>query len=277
MILATYMPFYRIHEVLEYFTRNVELIKPGRAIVYVDNVFHDRQREVLSKVIPSTIEVRVGNWRSRGGTWFTMLSDFQGEGDVAIMDSDNILDPLFPKAHSLMNYDMYTVLDREGWNRGASNHMLRSRKIGEISLGETSIPVFGYRVYEPGLRRKGTVLFIGPKQVVVYRKLPELSIIRKVEEAFLEVPPELRPFINDEGVLGILAYLSGIRETPWIVMSNHMHHGSEHPPSRTRKAIVASAHIKFAKALRKRFSDKAFRQYERKYMLSLIKDAWYLF
>jgi len=40
MILATYMPFYRIHEVLEYFTRNVELIKPGRAIVYVDNVFH---------------------------------------------------------------------------------------------------------------------------------------------------------------------------------------------------------------------------------------------
>ena len=277
MILATYMPFYRIHEVLEYFTRNVELIKPGRAIVYVDNVFHDRQREVLSKVIPSTIEVRVGNWRSRGGTWFTMLSDFQGEGDVAIMDSDNILDPLFPKAHSLMNYDMYTVLDREGWNRGDPNTMLRSRKIGEISLGETSIPVFGYRVYEPGLRRKGTVLFIGPKQVVVYRKLPELSIIRKVEEAFLEVPPELRPFINDEGVLGILAYLSGIRETPWIVMSNHMHHGSEHPPSRTRKAIVASAHIKFAKALRKRFSDKAFRQYERKYMLSLIKDAWYLF
>ncbi|MFP3044543.1 MAG: hypothetical protein RXR03_02950 [Thermocladium sp.] len=277
MILATYMPFYRIHEVLEYFTRNVELIKPGRAIVYVDNVFHDRQREVLSKVIPSTIEVRVGNWRSRSGTWFTMLSDFQGEGDVAIMDSDNILDPLFPKAHSLMNYDMYTVLDREAWNRGAPNTMLRSRKIGEISLGETSIPVFGYRVYEPGFRRKGTVLFIGPKQVVVYRKLPELSIIRKVEEAFLEVPPELRPFINDEGVLGILAYLSGIRETPWIVMSNHMHHGSEHPPSRTRKAIVASAHIKFAKALRKRFSDKAFRQYERKYMLSLIKDAWYLF
>ncbi|MFP3210849.1 MAG: hypothetical protein RXR16_05040 [Thermocladium sp.] len=277
MILATYMPFYRIHEVLEYFTRNVELIKPGRAIVYVDNVFHDRQREVLSKVIPSTIEVRVGNWRSRSGTWFTMLSDFQGEGDVAIMDSDNILDPLFPKAHSLMNYDMYTVLDREAWNRGAPNTMLRSRKIGEISLGETSIPVFGYRVYEPGFRRKGTVLFIGPKQVVVYRKLPDLSIIRKVEEAFLEVPPELRPFINDEGVLGILAYLSGIRETPWIVMSNHMHHGSEHPPSRTRKAIVASAHIKFAKALRKRFSDKAFRQYERKYMLSLIKDAWYLF
>ena len=277
MILATYMPFYRIHEVLEYFTRNVELIKPGRAIVYVDNVFHDRQREVLSKVIPSTIEVRVGNWRSRGGTWFTMLSDFQGEGDVAIMDSDNILDPLFPKAHSSMNYDMYTVLDREAWNRGAPNTMLRSRKIGEISLGETSIPVFGYRVYEPGFRRKGTVLFIGPKQVVVYRKLPDLSIIRKVEEAFLEVPPELRPFINDEGVLGILAYLSGIRETPWIVMSNHMHHGSEHPPSRTRKAIVASAHIKFAKALRKRFSDKAFRQYERKYMLSLIKDAWYLF
>ena len=30
----------------------------------------------------------------------------------------------------------------------------------------------------------------------------------------MEVPSEFRQFINDEGVLGILAYESGITETP---------------------------------------------------------------
>ncbi|WP_188595628.1 hypothetical protein [Thermocladium modestius] len=277
MILVTYMPFYRIHEVLEYFQKNVEAIKPSSAIVYVDNVFHDRQKEMLRNIIPGNMDVRVGNWRSRSGTWFTMLRDLQGAGDVAIMDSDNVIDPMFSAVHPLMNYDMYTILDREAWGRGAPNTMMRSHKLGELNVNGTTITVFGYRIYEPNLMRKGTVLFIGPKQVVVYRKLPSLDVINKVEEAFLDVPPELRPFINDEGVLGILAYLSGIKVTPWIVLSNHMHHGSEHPASRTRKAIVASAQLKFAKSLQKRFKMKEFTLYRTKYFLSLIKDIWYLY
>ncbi|GGP19247.1 hypothetical protein GCM10007981_02160 [Thermocladium modestius] len=271
------MPFYRIHEVLEYFQKNVEAIKPSSAIVYVDNVFHDRQKEMLRNIIPGNMDVRVGNWRSRSGTWFTMLRDLQGAGDVAIMDSDNVIDPMFSAVHPLMNYDMYTILDREAWGRGAPNTMMRSHKLGELNVNGTTITVFGYRIYEPNLMRKGTVLFIGPKQVVVYRKLPSLDVINKVEEAFLDVPPELRPFINDEGVLGILAYLSGIKVTPWIVLSNHMHHGSEHPASRTRKAIVASAQLKFAKSLQKRFKMKEFTLYRTKYFLSLIKDIWYLY
>ncbi len=118
MILVTYMPFYRIHEVLEYFQKNVEAIKPSSAIVYVDNVFHDRQKEMLRNIIPGNMDVRVGNWRSRSGTWFTMLRDLQGAGDVAIMDSDNVIDPMFSAVHPLMNYDMYTILDREAWGAG---------------------------------------------------------------------------------------------------------------------------------------------------------------
>lgn len=277
MILVTYMPFYRVHEVLDYFQKNVESVKPKSAIVYVDNVFHNKQKELLRNIIPSDIDVRVGNWRSRSGTWFTMLRDLQGAGDVAIIDSDNVIDPMFPAVHPLMNYDMYTILDREAWSRGAPNIMVRSYKLGELTVNDTAITVFGYRIYEPSLARKGTPLFIGPKQVVVYRKLPPLDLIGKVEEAFLDVPPELRPFINDEGVLGILAYLSGIRVTPWIVLSNHMHHGSEHPPSKARKAIVASAQLKFAKSLQKRFKMKEFALYRTKYFLSLIKDIWYLY
>ncbi|MDG6928410.1 MAG: hypothetical protein JRN01_08110 [Nitrososphaerota archaeon] len=277
MILVTYLPFYRVHEVIEYFDKNVQTVKPSKAMVYVDNVFNPKQIEILRSIVPPHIELRTGNWRSRSGTWFTMLKDLQGLGEVAIMDSDNLLDDSFIEANSRMGYDMYTVLDREAWSRGAPNVMARSREAGEIEVKGQKVKVYAYRIYEPSLRRKGTVLFIGPKQVVVYRKLPELTLIEKVEQAFMDVPAEFRGFINDEGVLGILAYLSGIRETPWIVLSTHMHHGSEHPASGRRRAIVASAQLSFAKSLRKRFNDGAFRAFERKYTLSLIKDVIYLF
>ena len=256
MRLVTYLPFYRIHEVKEFFVKNVEIIKPKEALVYVDNVFHPRQVEILKQLIPETITIKTGNWKSRSGTWFTMLKELQGLEDVAFIDSDNLLDSSFLEADAQMNYKMYTVLDRESWSRGAPNIMIRSRKIGKITVKNEDIPVYSYKIYEPNIMKKGTVLFIGPKQVVVYRKLPDPEIIDRVERAFMSVPSEYRPFINDEGILGILAYESGIYETPWIVMSTHMHHGSEHPASSARKAIVASAHLKFAKSLRKEFNKK---------------------
>jgi hypothetical protein len=277
MKLVTYLPFYRVHEVIEYFDKNVREIKPEEAIVYVDNVFHARQIEILKKIVPDSITVKTGNWRSRSGTWFTMLRDLQGSNEVAIMDSDNIIDSSFVEANSQMPYSMYTVLDREAWSRGAPNIMARSRLIGEINVKENKIPVYAYKIYEPNPLRKGTVIFIGPKQVVVYRKLPDPQIIDRVERAFLNVPSEFRQFISDEGVLGIMAYLSGIKEVPWIVFSTHMHHGSVHPASVKIKAIVASAHIKFAKSLRKEFKLRPFTVYELKYMLSLIKNIHNLF
>jgi len=277
MKLVTYLPFYRVHEVIEYFDKNVREIKPEEAIVYVDNVFHARQIEILKKIVPDSITVKTGNWRSRSATWFTMLRDLQGSNEVAIMDSDNIIDSSFVEANSQMPYSMYTVLDREAWSRGAPNIMARSRLIGEINVKENKIPVYAYKIYEPNLLRKGTVIFIGPKQVVVYRKLPDPQIIDRVERAFLNVPSEFRQFISDEGVLGIMAYLSGIKEVPWIVFSTHMHHGSVHPASVKIKAIVASAHIMFAKSLRKEFKLRSFTVYEVKYMLSLIKNIHNLF
>jgi len=240
-------------------------------------VFHARQIEILKKIVPDSITVKTGNWRSRSATWFTMLRDLQGSNEVAIMDSDNIIDSSFVEANSQMPYSMYTVLDREAWSRGAPNIMARSRLIGEINVKENKIPVYAYKIYEPNLLRKGTVIFIGPKQVVVYRKLPDPQIIDRVERAFLNVPSEFRQFISDEGVLGIMAYLSGIKEVPWIVFSTHMHHGSVHPASVKIKAIVASAHIMFAKSLRKEFKLRSFTVYELKYMLSLIKNIHNLF
>ncbi|ADY01917.1 hypothetical protein VMUT_1715 [Vulcanisaeta moutnovskia 768-28] len=68
--LITYLPFYRIYEINEYFVRNIEIVRPKNAIVYVDNVSHDKQKEIISKskIVTSGIEIRVGNWRNRNNT-----------------------------------------------------------------------------------------------------------------------------------------------------------------------------------------------------------------
>lgn len=91
--LVTYLPFYRIHEINEYFMRNVEILKPRDAIVYIDNVYREKQKEIISKVVPNEIEVRVGNWRNRNNTWLSMLRDFQNlGGEVMVVDSDNVVE-----------------------------------------------------------------------------------------------------------------------------------------------------------------------------------------
>jgi hypothetical protein len=42
--LITYLPFYRINEIEEYFMVNVNKIKALRNVVYVDNVFNEYQK-----------------------------------------------------------------------------------------------------------------------------------------------------------------------------------------------------------------------------------------
>lgn len=63
--IVTYLPFHRVHEVLYYFIKNAELICAKNRVVYVDNVFSDRQLDLLKKIVPEDIEVRCGNWRDR--------------------------------------------------------------------------------------------------------------------------------------------------------------------------------------------------------------------
>ena len=55
------------------------------------------------------------------------------------------------------------------------------------------------------LFRGGSIFFIGPKQVVVLMKLPELDILNKVERALDSVDVWLRGFITDEVLLGVIA------------------------------------------------------------------------
>ncbi len=267
MILVTYLPFYRIHEVMEYFDRNVELLRPERSLVYLDNVFHKKQEEIARGLIRH--ELVFGNWGNRGDTWFAMLKDLSGERDrVVFVDSDNVLEPFAAMAE--LDDAVYTVLDRQSWERGAPNTMKRSAEDGTIRAGGSEVRAFRYRIYDGSLFRSGPTFFIGPKQAVVFNRVPERGLVERVERAFSRVDPGLRRFVGDETVLGVLAYLSGIREVRWFVGSNHFQHGSANPGK--LRAFVALAHSQFGAGLYREFRMNEFRRYWLKYRLAFLKD-----
>jgi hypothetical protein len=119
VVLVTYLPFYRLHEVVEFFVKNVEIIKPSKAVVFIDNVYHERQKELALKLLPHELEYVFGNWGSRNDTWIAMFrklrNDYSVKGDVIFVDSDNILTNDFLKYHELLaSYGLYGVLDYEG-------------------------------------------------------------------------------------------------------------------------------------------------------------------
>lgn len=275
MILATYLPFYRIHEITTYFTKNIEILKPKNAIVYIDNIFHEKQKEIVARAVPETIEVRFGNWRNRNNTWTTMLRDFREFNDeVVVVDSDNLVEQDLPEIHrNLSKYPIYGIIDEEAWSRGPHHFLARSRKIGELEINGAKKPIYAYKVYEGSIRglfRGGSVFFIGPKQVLGFSRLPDPEIIDRVERALNRVDPWLRNFISDETLLGVIAHLMGIREVPWTIGSHHMHHGST--LGKATELLVAAAHFQFGRGLVREFGLGEFRRYMFKYLMSIGRN-----
>lgn len=177
--------------------------------------------------------------------------------------------------HKLLNVQgpIYTILDEEAWRRNPRHFLIRSRKINDIKLPDGVRPVYAYKVYDDsisGMFRGGSVFFIGPKQVVTFMRLPDIELIARVERALNRVDPWLRNFISDETLLGILAFLMGIREIPWTIASHHYHHGST--LGKATELLVAAAHYQFAKELYKEFHRREFIRYRVKYFLSTIKN-----
>ncbi len=119
--------------------------------------------------------------------------------------------------------------------------------------------------------RGGSMFFFGPKQAVGWRRFPADHIISGVERAFLSVDHDLRKFVSDETVLGVLTYLMGIREVPWTIVSHHYHHGST-KGYYDFKLLVALARMQFAHALSHEFRLPEFRRYWLKYRLSYTRN-----
>ena len=258
--------------------RNVEVMKPRAAIVYVDNVYHEKQREILARVLSGNVEVRFGNWRNRNNTWIAMLRDFHTlGGEVMVVDSDNSVTEDLPRIHSeLRGYPIYAILDEEAWRREPQRFLIRSRKIGELNINGNTKPLYVYKVYDgsiSGLFRsgRGPTFFIGTKQAIALMRLPEPEILNKVERALDSVNAWLRDFISDETLLGVIAHLMGIEEVPWTVANHHIYHGST--PGGMPELLKAAAHYQFAKGLVREFGRPEFRRYQFRYALSMIRNV----
>lgn len=55
------MPFHRLHEIIEFFAKNVEVIRPDKAVAFVDNVYHEKQKELALKLLPRGVGYVFGN------------------------------------------------------------------------------------------------------------------------------------------------------------------------------------------------------------------------
>ncbi|MGC8622119.1 MAG: hypothetical protein ACP5U0_09420 [Caldisphaera sp.] len=278
MIIATLLPFYRIHEINEYFIKNSNLINAKEKIIYVDNVYNEKQYSLLRQLFDG-LEIKVGNWRSIGGAYLSILEDIQNFNETLVIDSDNLLDEDFLVVHNNIKGDIYTITEHSSWN--SKNNMERSRKIGSINSGNFERPLMAYKVYSPKLRQLGSNFSIGPKQAVIFRKPIDLEILMNVKAAFDDVPAELRSFISDESLLGIIVYLSGYKEIPWTVATTHVHHGSLPAASRIRKVLVAEAYYRFAKSLQRHLKeykiDKELMRFKLRYEMLLIKNLKTMF
>ena len=232
--LATYLPFYRIHEITEYFLRNVEVLRPSQAIVYIDNVFHDKQREVISKVMPDGVEIKFGNWRNRNNTWLAMLRDFLNVNDVVIVvDSDVILTKSFSE-----DFKKFLSLGK----------MIGVEDI-KIGLKSRDIVINGIPYTRIAYYKRGHLpIFFGPKQAVIINHKIDVDAITMLERALNEVPVSIRNCIADEVILGLYALLIGQKLTPWF---NGAINEERVRSDSCNKHLKAYAHYKLFNALSK--------------------------
>jgi hypothetical protein len=269
VILVTYLPFYRIHEIAEFFVKNIEAIKPERALIFIDNVYHEKQKELALKFLPNYTDYVFGNWGSRNDTWIAMFKrlrqDYHITGDVIFIDSDNVVTEDFLEHHHVLRpYGVYGILDHECWARGAQQFLKR------CFTKDREHAIFMYKVYEPkNYFRGGSPFFWGPKQVVYFGSLPSEGLIDRLNVALMHVTPYIRNLVSDESLLGVMAWLMGINCIPWTVASHHFHHGSGRGAD---KQLIAKAHAQFAKGLWSTFRKKEFLAYYIKYKAIMLRE-----
>jgi hypothetical protein len=267
MILVTQLPFYRIHEIDLYFLKNVEILKPEESIVLIDNVYHEKQKEILKRILPADVSVRYGNWRNRHETWLDIFSEFNGSTLVAV-DSDNVVEPHLREIIGILNEPVVGIVDLETWNNEKSRNELlrRSRKYYEVN----GLPIYRFPVIS---KKKGDAFFFfGPKQAVVFKKFPDIEILEKLRRALKNVNSWLINIITDETTLAVICYLMGIKETVWTIASHHYHHGSMKRDAKKDRFLIATAHAQLAKGLVREFGLKEFKTYYMRYRLAQIRN-----
>jgi hypothetical protein len=252
-VLATYVPFDRFHEVLRWQLKNAEKLGVDSVVAYVDGVFDERQLEVLRKAAGSApVEIRHGLWRSRGGTWFSIMSDqITAEAAYVVVDSDNeVVDAYglleFIRWCGGAGYPICGVLDSTALVGDEVPEHIRRGTARFVRIGGLEVGL--YRIVRPLIR--GNPLFIGPKQVVVLNIPPSWEgMIERVGRAFFSVNPSLRQYISDETVIAAVARAGGQDLAPYLVGGTHHHVRGGRTPYQSYRRLIARAHYEFARAL----------------------------
>ena len=266
--LVTYVPFYRFHEVIKWQLLNAKRLGVDYVTAYVDNVFAKEQVDLLELIVDrfnEKVNIVPGNWRSRCGTWFSIIRDhMQLDKPFVVIDSDNEVtepDKVSKFIDWVVNEDIPIagVLDTTALVNGRGIPMQFLVRTSFVAEDEDGMRIGFYETYKPGLR--GNPFFIGPKQIVVLNLMGaeelkgHLGIVRglldRVERAFNAVNPVLRNYISDETLLGLLAHLLGICCVPYLVGGtvHHVHGSTPGVTQKHYKHLVARAHYEFAKAL----------------------------
>ena len=268
-VLVTYVPFYRFHEVVVWQLLNAKRLGVGYVVAYVDNVYTEEQVGLLYMIVDrysenSKVKVVVvpGNWRSRCGTWFSIIRAHLRAGKpFVVIDSDNeVVDP--DKVLRFIDWvvrehgPMAGVLDTTALVGGRGIPLQFAARTVSV-VEEDGMKIGFYETYRPGLRNNP--FFFGPKQIVilniasggVYDKEKVGRTLDRIERAFTAVNPVLRNYISDETLLGLFAHLLGVGVIAYLVGGtvHHTHNSTPGVTQRHYKHLVARAHYEFAKAL----------------------------
>lgn len=217
MIVATYLPFYRVNE-LAIFAQNVRLLEPGEVALCVDYVhdewlgeFVKRRLEELGVGNPTLF---LGNWQNRSSCLLRLVKYIvERGGDGLIIDSDDLLAEDFPKIDERLDHPLYHVSDIP-W-RGP-------RVRGAV---ENGVEVYYWRVKR--LVGRTMHVFAGPKRAIrIKRPVVSTAAIDEVLRAVESLDPLFARVNADEITLGIVYDKSGIREVPFVVAARHLRHQS---------------------------------------------------
>jgi hypothetical protein len=221
--IVTHIPFHRFGDVQNYFVKNADETRASRKIVYVDDVFTNKQVEFLKNEIGSLVEVRPGKWRDKNLTILQIFKDLKTENSNALfIDSDNVLDPGFRELDSNIGEDFYTVFEH-GKKSMDTLDRKRVKPLRQVTAGGKRVEVSTYNVV--GGIWKG-IFYLGPKQAIRIGKktlaIIDSALLKELQGSVEKLPYGIGNQLSDEATLGILFYYSGIKQTPWVEFTTHV-------------------------------------------------------
>jgi len=186
VILATYLPIFRAHE-LQVFQKNVELLRPDQVVVCVDYFFDERQHDMLRPYLPPGASLIVGNWRNRTSCLLRLVDIIAKEGDGLVVDSDAVLAGDFPDIDRKVEEPMYHVAESPWRHR----RVVRMERRGGVDVYYWRLKALWSRYIQ---------VFVGPKRrlnIKPRRQLPiRLRSVHILHHAIHQTAPVRLDHIN---------------------------------------------------------------------------------